>query len=136
LQFEVSNNLQWKISNVWVQYLDKGWNQKRKELKLQSDGTYIVAFSSDSCSWCTDLKPYYLLSWRTDIFIASSGNNIEIANSAYKQFQDILTSIWNWKWYSKEWLKEEIIELKEDYDDYASLTVSLFPWVWEVYDIW
>jgi len=131
IQFQVSNNLQWKMSNVWVQYLDGNWLQKKKELKLQEDGQYIVAFSEDSCKWCTNLEPYYFLSGNTDIFIASNEWSIEVANSAYTQFVNILKSIWFWKWYDKEynrvanWLDANITDLKEDINSIKSLPADI-----------
>jgi len=50
LEFQVQPNLQGKISTIGVQYTDGNSNTQKQELKLQSDGKYIVAFSQDSCS--------------------------------------------------------------------------------------
>jgi len=117
IQFQVSPNLQWSISNIWVQYLDWNWLQKKKELKLQTDGQYIVAFSEDSCKWCMNLEPYYLLSGRTDIIIANINDSIFTNSSWINQFVKSLRLIFNWKRYSEEWINnsinEDLTDIKE-----------------------
>lgn len=137
IEFQVSSNLQGKIGGIGVQFTNANGQTERQPLDIQSDGKYIVAFSQDSCAGCTDLQPYYLLSWRTDVIIASvDEEQVEIANSSYIQFVNILRSIWNWRGYTKQDSIKAIVDIKQDYDDYVSLAVSLFPWVWEVYDVW
>jgi len=126
LEFEISENLQGKISNIGVQYFDGNWNRQEKELKIQSDGRYIIGYSGDSCNWCRDFKPYYLLSWRDDIFIASLESSVKINASPYSQFIDIITSIWNWKGYSTDWMKEAVVDLKEDIkQDSKNIAINL-----------
>ena len=114
MEFEVGKNLQWKISNIWVQYIDWNGIKKNKKLDIQADGKYIVAFSQDSCKDCSNLKPYYLLSWRTDEVVAFLDEQVVVANSSYTQFVNILKYIWNWKGYTKEGLKQEVVDIKED----------------------
>jgi len=116
LEFKVSENLQWKVSAIGVQYIDWSWNLQKTELAIQKDGRYIVAYSADSCSWCKDLKPYYLLTGKTDVFISNTWvAEVYIANSALNQFVNRLRLVWNWWGYDKEYhkIKYTIVDVKE-----------------------
>lgn len=149
--FEVGKNLQWKIGSIWIQYIDWNGIKKNKELDIQADGKYMVAFSQVSCFECSNLKPYYLLSWRTDEVVAFLDEQVVVANSSYTQFINTLKSIWNWKGYDKEYNRwvQKIVDIKEDvvsfYKDVSNLpkdvfvTIALnaivYVWDWEVWPI-
>ncbi len=121
LHFKISQDILWSISNVWVEFINWNGVKEKQELKIQADGEYIVAFSNQSCNGCKNLKPYYLISWNTDTYTASfDDENIVVASSSYEIFRSVLTNIWFWKWYDKEynrvksWVIQKIIQIDWD----------------------
>ncbi len=163
LQFKVSGNNLWIISEIWVQFTNSNWVIEKQSLKIQQDGIYMVAYSNDSCKWCSNFKPYYTIWWATNIANANdSWENeeneyieneyvyewendeieenqkeewqVEIASATYwADFSWMIYILWFWK--SLFSYKQKVVDIKDKYGEGASILISLIPLVWEWYDI-
>ena len=146
----IAFKITWEVDEVWIEYINKDWVNKKKILKIREDWEYIVWFTKESCSECNNFKPYFklddnisyyeqeLLVWYDSLNLANVQDWVEINSYWYWGFLKDLNFVWKWKRYDEKVveIKQELYDMKEDYWEWASLAVSLFPWVWEWYDVW